>query len=166
MRIVPVGGANYGSQTYRNRIGVSKPGTIVEVWAGLRQRRSFAQHSSNRTNEHKRGTVLSIIIAVALMIAGVVLILRATREVAEINVGHDLPLVFGSFAKRPSKRTVIRRSIGFLLVLLGAWRASAIVWNHAPGWSLLLLPVLVVLGWTVPALLSPSTTIETTDRTQ
>lgn len=97
--------------------------------------------------------MLSIIITAALMIAGVVLILRATREVAAINDGHDLPIVFGSFARRPSKKTIIRRSVGFLLVLLGAWRASAILWNYAPGWSLLLLPVLVVLGWTVPALL-------------
>ncbi|OZE92914.1 hypothetical protein CH299_28830 [Rhodococcus sp. 14-2686-1-2] len=97
--------------------------------------------------------MFSIIIAAALMLAGVVLILRSTREVAEINVGHDLPIVFGSFANPPARKTVLRRSVGFLLVLLGAWRTSAIVWNYTPGWSILLLPVLVLLGWAGPALL-------------
>lgn len=96
--------------------------------------------------------MFSIVVTTALLVAGVVLIFRATREISKLNVGHRLPVLYGKFVNKPSKSAVTWRGAGFLLVLLGAWRAAALAWDYRPGWSILLLIVLVLAGWSVPAL--------------
>jgi cell division protein FtsW (lipid II flippase) len=93
-----------------------------------------------------------IVVTTALLAVGVALIFRTTREISDRNAGHRLPVLYGQFVNKPSKSTITWRGVGFFLVLLGAWRAAALAWDYRPGWSIVLLIVLILAGWSVPAL--------------